>query len=266
MGKDGSDRDDRLALPWAVAPLVAIAGLLAMVAGMRPASALGMRGALLVSEVVLVLPGLLALAIARIPVAAGLRIGRIDGRTAALSILAGGTFWGASLGLLELQSLLWPPEAGYLEFFRRLHEALRPKGPIDAVLSVVTIALAPAACEEVLMRGIVLPALLPRMGGPAAVAASAMLFGAIHLDAYRFPFTVAAGIGLGALRVRTGALLPSVLAHAVLNTITFVAALTLADPAAGGDASAGLGAALLVGGVGASALVVSKIGPARLAS
>lgn len=266
MGKDGSDRDGRLALPWAVAPLVVIAGLLAMVAAMRPASALGMRAALLVSEVVLVIPGLLALALARIPLAAGLRLGRIDGRTAGLSVVAGGTLWLASLGLLELQSLLWPPEAGYLELFRRLHEALRPKGPLDALLSIVAIALAPAVCEEVLMRGIVLPSLLPRMGGTAAVATSALLFGAIHLDAYRFPFTVAAGIGLGALRLRTRALLPSVLAHAVLNTITFVAALTLADPTGGGDAGAGLGAALLAGGVAASAAVVWKIGSDRLAS
>jgi len=80
----------------------------------------------------------------------------------------------------------------------------------------------------------VLDACLPGLRGTAnaalAVVLSAVVFGAIHLDAYRFAFTLVAGIVLGSLRVRTGSLVPSITAHALLNTITLVAAAFLDDP------------------------------------
>ena len=59
--------------------------------------------------------------------------------------------------------------------------------------------------------------------------ASALLFGLIHLDPAgdaaaftRIPFAILVGVGLGLLRVRTRlAASRPILAHAVLNTITF---------------------------------------------
>ena len=61
-------------------------------------------------------------------------------------------------------------------------------------------------------------------------------------------------IGLGALRLLTGSLLPSVLAHAVLNTITFATVfLTGAASQAMDEPQALSGALLLLGGAAASA-------------
>jgi membrane protease YdiL (CAAX protease family) len=66
------------------------------------------------------------------------------------------------------------------------------------------------------------------MGSLAALLGSSALFALIHIDAvsaglvfYRLPFAFAVGLGLGTLRLLTGSLVPSMVAHAVLNTITF---------------------------------------------
>jgi membrane protease YdiL (CAAX protease family) len=213
------------------------------------------------------------------PLLRSLGLRRLGTAVAALSLAAGVAFWGASLGLLEVQYAVWRPPDGYLESFRRLYDALAPSGPFDAVLSVAAIALAPAFFEEALFRGLVLPAFLRSFGAVAAVAGSAALFGLIHLDlgslflglakaslapisasAYRVPFAFVVGIGLGVLRVRSGSLLPSFLAHALLNTITFVAAPYTDDPAGGlPDARPLLGLGFLAVGVAAAVFLMRKI-------
>ena len=52
----------------------------------------------------------------------------------------------------------------------------------------------------------------------------------MHADPYRFAFTFAVGVALGLLRVRTGSLWPSMLAHGTLNLLTFATAPWLDDP------------------------------------
>jgi membrane protease YdiL (CAAX protease family) len=278
MGTNGSG--PRSSFPASVATVAAILGWLAMLfAGPFLLRGLGLRWALLFSETVLVLPALLFLLLLRMPLLRSLGLRRLGTAVAALSLAAGVAFWGASLGLLEVQYAVWRPPDGYLESFRRLYDALAPSGPFDAVLSVAAIALAPAFFEEALFRGLVLPAFLRSFGAVAAVAGSAALFGLIHLDlgslflglakaslapisasAYRVPFAFVVGIGLGVLRVRSGSLLPSFLAHALLNTITFVAAPYTDDPAGGlPDARPLLGLGFLAVGVAAAVFLMRKI-------
>jgi membrane protease YdiL (CAAX protease family) len=265
MGKSGSVSTP--ALPWPFAPLVVVLGWASMLACGLMARNQGLRPALLASEIGLAFPALLAVGLLRGTWVDALGLQAIPRRLVLLSLLAGAAFWGASLGLFELQYTVWPPPPGYLEAFQRLHAALRPSGPVDALLSVAAIALAPAVFEEVLFRGAVLPALVRPLGSAGAIVGSAALFGIIHLDFstpggafYRVPFAFAVGLGLGLLRVRTGALLPSVLAHALLNTITFVAEPLAEDPTAGlPDPRPWLGFALLAGGIVAAALVVKRI-------
>jgi len=190
---------------------------------------LGLRHSLLVSETVLVLPALLLLPLNGVPLRA-LRIGPPPAASLALSLLGGATLWLASLGLIELQYAVWAPPPHYLQAFRALHDALRPKDAADALLSVTAVALAPALCEEVLVRGIVLPSLARALGASLAVLASAGLFGLIHLDPFRFPFTFAVGLVLGVVRLRAGSLIPPIVAHATLNALTFLAVPVLDDP------------------------------------
>ena len=211
----------------ALAVLAVLAGMATMMAGLMFSAPHGLRTALATGELCLIAPGLLILALSRVPLAEGLALRPVSGRTVLLAALGGGALWAASLGLMNVQFVVWRPPADFLETFRVLHLKLRPRTFEEAILSVAAIALMPALCEETLFRGIVLPS-LARMGAAVALLGSAALFALIHIDTvsagpvfYRLPFAFAVGLGLAALRLRTGSLLPSMVAHAVLNTITF---------------------------------------------
>jgi membrane protease YdiL (CAAX protease family) len=238
-----------------------------------PASRLGLRPALVISEIALVAPALVFAGLLRRPLAQTLALDATGlRRVNLLSLGFGATLWLASLGLFEVQYSLWAPPPGYLEAFRRLHEALRPSGPVDALVSLLAIAIAPAVCEELLFRGLVLPAFLRPLGTWGAACVSALLFGVIHLDfaggglsLYRVPFAAVVGLGLAALRLRAGMLGPAILAHAALNAITFAAAPFTDDPSLGlPDPRPGLGFLLFAAGAGASGGLLRRL-PAGLA-
>jgi sodium transport system permease protein len=213
--------------------LSAALGAVAMVGGVivfGRVARLPVRTSLVLGSFLLAVPGLLAILALRLPVARTLALRGGKPRTYALAAGVGIGLWVLSLGLLELQFAIWPPPPGYIEGFRALHAALKPVNPLDWLWSLVAIAVAPALCEELLVRGIVLPSFRTAFGAAAAVIGSAFVFAAIHFDWYRFVFTFVAGLVLGAIRVRTGILPPSMIAHGLLNTLTFVAAPFFDDP------------------------------------
>jgi membrane protease YdiL (CAAX protease family) len=232
------------------------------------AGAVGVRAFLVAAELGLVLPALLLALALRRPVSAAFGLRPVTRGEAALSCALGAALWAASLGLMQIQATLWPPSAEFLDIFRRLHAALKPEGPLDAMASVVAIAVFPAVCEEIVLRGALLPGLRRGLGAAGAVAASALVFGLIHVDQaqgasawFRVPFTVLVGVVLGALRLWTGSLVPPILAHAVLNTITFatVALSGAADAPPETKPEPVLGAALLAVGGGATAFLFRKM-------
>jgi membrane protease YdiL (CAAX protease family) len=258
MGTDGSGRATTGLGPVA-AVAVLVFGLGAMLETAQQTVAYGLRPMYLFSEAALVAPALLLLLALRRPLAASLGLSRLEPRVALRSLGLGATLWAASVGLMELQALVWPPKPEYLELFRRILETLRPRGPLDALVSVAAIAIVPAACEEALLRGTVLPPLARVLGRPAGVLASALLFAAIHLDAYRFLFTFAVGIVLGILRLRVGSLTAPILTHAMLNTITFTAAPFVDDTPGDEAASPLLAVALLVVGTALSVALIRSL-------
>jgi sodium transport system permease protein len=269
MVADGSVRARRATLPAPLAPVAVLLGVLAMRVGLGAlaGSGLGLRPTLLVSELLLVIPGLALVALVRAPLRGALAPLPLPGRTVVLSLAAGLTLWGASLGLFSLQYLVWPPPDGYLEAFRQLHDALRPNGPADAFLSITAIALVPAVCEETLFRGIVFGSLNPALGAARATFLQAFLFALIHIDltaggppvAYRVPFAFGVGLALGALRLRTGSLAAPALSHALLNAVTFVVVLLSEDPARETDPGPVVGLSLLVAGTAATLLLLRAL-------
>ncbi len=265
MSQNGSESPRDLALHPALGLLAALLGVGAMVgSSVLLAPHLSLRPLIMVASALLAAPALLSLVLTGRPVAQALALRRLDRRTTAVAATLGLTLWVASLGLLELQYALWSPPPGYLEAFRKIHEALRPANAFDAVLSVLAIAAAPAVFEETLVRGVVLPSLRPWLGAPGAVLASALLFAAMHFDLYRFVFTFALGLALGVIRLRAAALLPCMLVHATLNTITFLAAPLVDDPMDPlPDPRPWLGAALLLGGLAVTVLLFRWLGRER---
>jgi membrane protease YdiL (CAAX protease family) len=266
MVEGGSVRARRPALPAPLAPVAVLLGVLAMRAalGALAGLGLGLRPTLVLCELLLVVPGLALVALVRAPLGEALAPRPLPGRAVVLSLAAGLTLWGASLGLFSLQYLVWPPPDGYLEAFRQLHDALRPKGPADALLSITAIALVPAMCEEALFRGIVFGSLTPVTGAAGATVLQALLFALIHIDltaggppvAYRVPFAFGVGLALGVLRRRTGSLASSALSHGLLNTVTFLVVLLADDPARETDPGPILGVSLLVAGTVATLLIL----------
>ena len=102
-----------------------------------------------------------------------------------------------------------------------------PGGGISVVvLFAVVVFIAPFA-EEVVFRGVLLPALGARWGTLYAVAISSALFATFHVSVYLFLPILVAAIIFARLAVRFGSLWPSYLAHATFNGVAAVAVLVL---------------------------------------
>ena len=88
------------------------------------------------------------------------------------------------------------------------------------VLGVVLIGslIAPLS-EEIYFRGFLYPYLRDRLGVDFGLWASAIIFGALHLDLIRFAPLTLGGFGLALIYQRTGSLWASIIAHGVWNGI-----------------------------------------------
>ena len=284
MSPNGSTSGKMFPLPAAIAATAA--GIVAMVGGTGVLAAqlgmgLGLRTLIAVGTLALALPAAASLAL-RLDWWPSVRGSSIAGRTVGLSMLLGAALWLASAGLMEVQSLVMPPPPEYLDGFRAIHAALAPRNALDALVSVLVIALLPGVCEELVMRGVLLPSLARSLratpplseipdagrrsdrlwlGAWLAIGLSALLFAAIHYDRYRFLFTFALGLAFGFVRMRSGSLWPSVAAHATLNTLTFVIAPFVDDPSQPYTPSPGLGAACLLAGAAVAWPLLRAIAP-----
>ena len=139
---------------------------------------------------------------------------RPSARALAAAVLVGSCAWPAVAIVSEW--LLPVPE----HVLGELRKAVAPQdGSRGFAATVVLMAVSPAICEETLFRGPILRGLASRMGPKLAVATSAVLFGAFHLDSYRLIPATALGILLGILAYRARSIVPAMLAHFCNNTI-----------------------------------------------
>lgn len=99
-------------------------------------------------------------------------------------------------------------------------------------LLVVAVVVAPVV-EEIVFRGVVLRGLLSRLAPVWAVAVQALVFGVAHVDPVRGWGNVglvlvlgSVGAVLGAAAYRLRRIAPSIVAHAVLNTVAMTLALS----------------------------------------
>lgn len=99
-------------------------------------------------------------------------------------------------------------------------------------LTLITSALLPAVCEELLLRGGVLGA-WERRGTLYGLCVSSVLFCALHGSIQGLPVQLLMGFVLGVLVIRADSLLPGMICHAVFN-----AASLLLSAQGGADAAA----------------------------
>lgn len=84
-------------------------------------------------------------------------------------------------------------------------------------LSTLTIALMPAIAEEVLFRGIVLPAFNKKYGKVVAIVASALIFGIYHMNWIQGVYAFILGLALGYIFVKTGSIFVTMIFHFLNN-------------------------------------------------
>ena len=131
--------------------------------------------------------------------------------------LGGATLIGASgwviLGVVA--DRLMPPPRALVDEMRKL---IRPAGEHRPLaLSLATLALTPAVCEEALFRGPILRGLRRRFTVATACASTGVLFGVLHGDIWRFIPTSLLGALLSWVALTSGSILPSMLIHFVNN-------------------------------------------------
>jgi membrane protease YdiL (CAAX protease family) len=156
--------------------------------------------------------------------------------------------------LQVLTKALLPPSLSRQIDLNQLFDLSTP----ELAMMLFAVALFAPLGEEIAFRGYLQTVFRARWSDAAAVAVSALLFAALHMEAVGFVARVELGALFGALALWSGSLLPAMAAHATNNLITtaiFLAtrgtAEAQAEPPLGqtlaaGAVAAGATAALLV--------------------
>lgn len=113
-----------------------------------------------------------------------------------------------------------PPEASL-----RIMEELMAgagQGPSSMLLTILLVVVVAPIMEETIFRGVVLSGFASRIGPVRAIMATAVLFGAIHLDPWRAVPLTLLGIVLGFLAWQGRSIWPAVVAHAFVNGFAYL--------------------------------------------
>jgi hypothetical protein len=117
-----------------------------------------------------------------------------------------------------ISSALW----GTSPLQEMLLEGARDPGVLPALL-VVGSVFAPIS-EEIYFRGFAYPAFRKRAGIRGGIILCSLFFAAAHLDPRAFLSLVVVSVGLTYLYEYSGSIVPSVVAHFLINTSSFVMA------------------------------------------
>lgn len=110
------------------------------------------------------------------------------------------------------------------EYPKEISELIRARSPMDWVLLISAVALVPAFAEEMVTRGYIQSALVPRVGLWVGIGLTAAIFALLHMTPSGLPTYVVLGIWLSVVRHRTGSLWGNIAAHATNNTLAILQA------------------------------------------
>lgn len=206
-----------------VAGVAALGYALAMDGGARPplavmqdlaAFALPMIWALVITEIFLL--GLLWLYLRKGDRMAAVHLDRWSKMPLILTVGIAAILIGAGLGFNWAYSEYVVPNIEVQAELRRLFAAIPDTVP-NSVLLFVTIAVVAPLLEEILFRGLLQNALSKRLPVWAAIALSALIFGAMHMDFYAMPPLVLMGAIFGVIYHLTGSLRVTIVLHMINN-------------------------------------------------
>lgn len=94
-------------------------------------------------------------------------------------------------------------------------------GPLIAVLGLLAVAVIVPVAEEVIFRGIVLPALRARLSTVPGISLAGAVFAAVHLLPPALPYLLVVGISLCAMAQWYRSIVPGIVLHGVNNAVVF---------------------------------------------
>lgn len=185
-----------------------------------PAGVLTVNMALVIPEVILLIPALLYVLVLRPKTVDGVSMSVVSPTTTILTVV--------------LTFLIMP-----LVMFINSITSLFAENSVDTVLNyivnsnplwlnLVIIALLPAVVEEFIFRGLIFNG-YKRRNPFMAILLSAALFGLIHMNINQFSYAFAIGVIFGFMAYATGSLLPSILSHFIINGTSVVISHLSAD-------------------------------------
>jgi membrane protease YdiL (CAAX protease family) len=98
---------------------------------------------------------------------------------------------------------------------------------LTTVVFIFAIGVLPALCEETLFRGFLYTSLRCRCGALVSMIVSAFIFAAVHLDIGAFSQLFSLGFLFALIFERTRSLVPSMIAHCLWNSGTFILMMVL---------------------------------------
>lgn len=99
---------------------------------------------------------------------------------------------------------------------------LNPSSWQEYPIALLSAAVVPALCEELMFRGLLYDLFDRRWGSRAAMIITSLLFALLHLSVQGFASLLLIGLFLVALRMRFGSLWPSVIFHGLYNVAVVV--------------------------------------------
>lgn len=141
----------------------------------------------------------------------------------ALRLLA---IFGATVGLGLVITYLqaWFTRFTGLTYPSSISDMIRAHQPLDWVVLITGVAMIPAFAEELVTRGYIQSALVPKFGLWGGILLTAFIFALLHLTPSGIPTYVALGLWLSWIRERTRSLWGNMLAHSTNNVIAILQA------------------------------------------
>ena len=94
--------------------------------------------------------------------------------------------------------------------------------PVALILTFISICILTPISEELLFRGYILDALNRLHGKWPAIIISSIIFGMVHFDPFTMGMATIGGVIYGWIRMRTGSLVPGIVAHSMWNTMALM--------------------------------------------
>jgi len=197
----------------ALAVVLIAMGTLLAVGGISVGLGAPPYAAMAIAQVGMLAVALIALRVLRRPPRA-LGLAPAPARFACAGVLIGLSAWYLNLALVDALVEVGPEDVETLQ-----RAVARP----SLTLVLLAVALAPAVCEEVIFRGVLLRGLASRIPPAVALILSAVMFALYHVRPVQMLPTFTLGLAIGLLSLRAGSILPAMIAHFLNNAMAIVA-------------------------------------------